>query len=263
MKSKQSMAVSAVFLSASNTWTTTAHNEWLHFVNLCAALNTFLHQGCTLIASTHMPTRSKENWCLFVWADDTFFNLKVNNINWCWTEERLLHKSWPNARFLPSHELRLARDRSGISSLAPHNENSMQHDHRVWTIYLFCDQSTLDIHPELLGHHLHRHFHTVPSIYSWNMTHSWNLGQLILWEGFAVQYKRTAYISWSLWHLVRATRRFASGQRSRGVWPFLFLIFRSAPFPARKHAMVAEVFFLSLSCRSQLRPMRSCNNNKK
>lgn len=46
----------------------------------------------------------------------------------------------------------------------------------------------------------------------------------------------------SLWHLVRVLHRLGSGQRSRGVWPFLFLIVRSAPFPAKKQAMLADDF---------------------
>lgn len=46
----------------------------------------------------------------------------------------------------------------------------------------------------------------------------------------------------SLWHLVRVLHKLGSGQRSKGVWPFLFLIARSAPFPARKQAILAEDF---------------------
>ncbi len=46
----------------------------------------------------------------------------------------------------------------------------------------------------------------------------------------------------SFWHLVRALHKLGSGQRSRGVWFFLFLIARSAPLAARKHAMEAEDF---------------------
>lgn len=61
-------------------------------------------------------------------------------------------------------------------------------------------------------------------------------------------------LCFSLWHLVRVLHKLGSGQRSRGVCPFLFLMVRSAPFPARKQAMLAEDF---LSEPWVPRPMRS------
>lgn len=44
-------------------------------------------------------------------------------------------------------------------------------------------------------------------------------------------------------HLLNADVSLGSGQRSRGVCPFLFLMCRSAPFDTRKHAMDALLFF--------------------
>lgn len=38
-------------------------------------------------------------------------------------------------------------------------------------------------------------------------------------------------LCFSLWHFVSVLHRLGSGQRSRGVCPFLFLIVRSAPLP--------------------------------
>lgn len=50
--------------------------------------------------------------------------------------------------------------------------------------------------------------------------------------------------SLSLWQVVRVLQRLGSGQRSKGVWPFLFFSSRSAPCAARKHA-INELLFLS------------------
>lgn len=49
-------------------------------------------------------------------------------------------------------------------------------------------------------------------------------------------------LCFSLWHFVRVLHKLGSGHRSNGVCPFLFLMVRSAPFPARKQAMLAEDF---------------------
>ena len=62
--------------------------------------------------------------------------------------------------------------------------------------------------------------------------------------------------SFSFWHLVSALQRLGSGQRSSGVWFFLFLSERSAPLAAKKHAIDAEDF---LSAPWLPRQMRSCN----
>lgn len=59
--------------------------------------------------------------------------------------------------------------------------------------------------------------------------------------------------SLSLWQVVSVLQRFGSGQRSRGVCPFLFFSSRSAPWAARKHAM-NELLFLSWPCAP--RPIR-------
>jgi len=56
----------------------------------------------------------------------------------------------------------------------------------------------------------------------------------------------------SVKHLARALHRLGSGHRSSGVWPFLFLRFRSAPLAAKKQAMEALEDFFSAPCR--LRP---------
>ena len=61
--------------------------------------------------------------------------------------------------------------------------------------------------------------------------------------------------SLSFWHLVSALQRLGSGQRSSGVWFFLFLSVRSAPLAARKHAIDAEDF---LSAPWLPRQIRSC-----
>lgn len=54
---------------------------------------------------------------------------------------------------------------------------------------------------------------------------------------------RDVYLLFSLWHLARALQRLGSGHRSRGDWPFLLRMVRSAPLAARKHAMDAALFF--------------------
>ena len=64
-----------------------------------------------------------------------------------------------------------------------------------------------------------------------------------------------SYPSLSLWHLANDLQRLGSGQRSKGVCPFLFFIFRSAPLAARKSAMDA-LLFLSVPCVPK--PIRSC-----
>lgn len=51
------------------------------------------------------------------------------------------------------------------------------------------------------------------------------------------------YLLFSLWHLAKALQRLGSGQRSRGDWPFLLRMVKSAPFAARKQAMDAALFF--------------------
>ena len=61
-------------------------------------------------------------------------------------------------------------------------------------------------------------------------------------------------VEFSRWHFAKALQRFGSGQRSSGVWPFLFLMLRSAPLAARKHAIEAEDF---LSAPWDPRPIRS------
>lgn len=58
----------------------------------------------------------------------------------------------------------------------------------------------------------------------------------------------------SLWHFCRALQRRGSGHKSSGVWPFLFLMLRSAPLDTRKHAMDALLFF---SAPSEPRPISS------
>lgn len=68
-----------------------------------------------------------------------------------------------------------------------------------------------------------------------------------------------SYPSLSLWHLANDLQRLGSGQRSKGVWPFLFFIFKSAPLAARKSAMDA-LLFLSVPCVPK--PMRSCKERK-
>ena len=68
--------------------------------------------------------------------------------------------------------------------------------------------------------------------------------------------ERVPYLgSLSFWHLVSALQRLGSGQRSSGVWFFLFLSVRSAPLAARKHAIDAEDF---LSAPWLPRQIRSC-----
>ena len=58
-----------------------------------------------------------------------------------------------------------------------------------------------------------------------------------------ISMKQLNYLEeFSLWHLARALHRFGSGHRSRGVCPFLFFMFRSAPLAAKKHAIEAEDF---------------------
>lgn len=54
---------------------------------------------------------------------------------------------------------------------------------------------------------------------------------------------RDVYLLFSLWHLARALHRLGSGHRSRGDWPFLLRMVRSAPLAARKQAMDAALFF--------------------
>lgn len=46
----------------------------------------------------------------------------------------------------------------------------------------------------------------------------------------------------SLKHSTKALHKFGSGHRSNGVCDFLFLMVRSAPLAAKKHAMVALAF---------------------
>lgn len=61
-------------------------------------------------------------------------------------------------------------------------------------------------------------------------------------------------LSLSFWHLSKVLQRLGSGHRSRGVCPFLFLIVKSAPFAAKKQAMLADDF---LSAPWLPRPIRS------
>ena len=71
---------------------------------------------------------------------------------------------------------------------------------------------------------------------------------------------KTSYLgSLSFWHLVSALQRLGSGQRSSGVWFFLFLSERSAPLAAKKHAIDAEDF---LSAPWLPRQIRSCNERR-
>lgn len=51
------------------------------------------------------------------------------------------------------------------------------------------------------------------------------------------------YLVFSLWHLAKALQRLGSGHRSRGDWPFLLRMVKSAPLAARKQAMDAALFF--------------------
>lgn len=61
---------------------------------------------------------------------------------------------------------------------------------------------------------------------------------------FSLSILRDTNDSLSLWQVVRVLQRFGSGQRSKGVWPFLFFSSRSAPWAARKQA-IKELLFLS------------------
>ncbi len=66
------------------------------------------------------------------------------------------------------------------------------------------------------------------------------------------------HLSRSLWYLARLLQRWGSGHKSKGDCPFLFLMFRSAPFAARKHAIDALDF---LSAPGVPRPIRSYKVN--
>lgn len=68
----------------------------------------------------------------------------------------------------------------------------------------------------------------------------------------------TPYLFLSVKHFASALHKFGSGQRSSGVWPFLFFRFRSAPFAARKQAIEALEDFFSEPCR--LNPSYSTMN---
>lgn len=66
------------------------------------------------------------------------------------------------------------------------------------------------------------------------------------------------YLLFSLWHLAKALQRLGSGHRSRGDWPFLLRMVKSAPLAARKQAMDAALFFSApwvpkpmINCREQ------------
>jgi len=81
----------------------------------------------------------------------------------------------------------------------------------------------------------------------------------VLWASTCVEYIYfiVTHVSLSLWHLARALHKLGSGHRSNGVCPFLFLMPRSAPLPAKKQAMEAEDF---LSAPWLPSPINSCNN---
>lgn len=72
------------------------------------------------------------------------------------------------------------------------------------------------------------------------------------------------YLLFSLWHLAKALQRLGSGHRSRGDWPFLLRMVKSAPLAARKQAMDAALFFSApwvpkpmINCREQERSRKT------
>lgn len=75
------------------------------------------------------------------------------------------------------------------------------------------------------------------------LSDSWQQSESVYFPKCQTLPLRDVYLLFSLWHLARALQRLGSGHRSRGDWPFLLRMVRSAPLAARKHAMDAALFF--------------------